>query len=485
MTARVLVLGAGPAGLSAAERLLERGHGRLRVHVAHMQDVLGGKAASWRDDQGVLVEHGWHMVVGFYDRLFALMKRAGIDRDSALTSMHGDSHCYEPASNEVYTMNSGGGKLGVAARFSFYQGLPAEDRFHFARVMTQAFAIAGSGQDLTRHDDICFDTWAVELGLRPHMTRYALFRFLRIAYFNFPQQISAYHVLQTLKNVSTSEHAELFVCRAGSTESLWNPVGDHLRRLGATIEGSVLATDFVYRGDRIIGVRVGSAPPTGPLSAESIDDLTVLPGTARVLSDFDFVLSTLPVECLKRMNRDDDRMWRSSFFRRLENLRSVATMSLTIVTRRPIDPRFRGPVHGFAAPFTFFVNMKPYWREYADDEAIGAVLVFGGQEAGFEGWTDQQIIDFTLENVQSTLGALLLLDVVSIELHRNDKPWERLLLAEPGVDQFRPDPLTPFRNLFLAGDWVKNRVNLVSMEGAVCSGQEAADLLLARIAEER
>lgn len=486
MTARVLVLGAGPAGLSAAERLLEQAAGRVSVHVAHMQDVLGGKAASFRDREGFLVEHGWHMVVGFYDRLFELMARASIDRGEALASMHGDSHCFEPGSNEVYTMNSRGGKLGVAARFTFYKGLPVEDRFHFARVMTQAFAIAGSGQDLSRHDDLCFDAWAVERGLRPHMTRYALFRFLRIAYFNFPEQISAYHVLQTLKNVSTSDHAELFVCRSGTTESLWNPIGAHLQRLGATFEPRVLATDLVYRGDRVVGVRAARAQETGPLALPRSDGSTpIMPGTERVLSDFDYVISTLPVECLKLMNRDDDRMWRSPFFRRLSNLRSVSTMSLTIVTSGPVGWAHRGPIHGYPAPFSFVVNMKPYWREFADDDSVGAVLVFGGQESGFESWTDQQIIDFTLENVESSLGAIILLDIIKIELHRNRAPWEQLLLAEPGVDRFRPDPITPFRNLFLAGDWVRNRVNIVSMEGAAASGKEAADLLLARIAEDR
>ena len=56
---------------------------------------------------------------------------------------------------------------------------------------------------------MCFDTWAVERGLRPHMTHYSIFRFLRIAYFNYPEQISAYHVLQTLKNVSTSKHPRM------------------------------------------------------------------------------------------------------------------------------------------------------------------------------------------------------------------------------------------------------------------------------------
>ncbi len=482
MTQKVLVLGAGPAGLAAAARLLERGEGRVQVHVVNMQDVLGGKAASWRDPSGFLVEHGWHMVVGFYDQLFGLMERAGIDRDEALATMYGDSHCFEPSSGQVYTMNSRGGKLGVATRFSFYQGLPPEDRFHFARVMTQAFAIARSGEDLSRHDDLCFDTWAVEQGLRPHMTRYSMFRFLRIAYFNFPEQISAYHVLETLKNVSTSEHAELYVCRSGTTEALWNPIGAYIRRMGGSFESRVVATDFVYEGDKIVGVRAAEARETGPL-AQTVHtgDLPVVPGTERTLAGFDYVISTLPVSVLTQLNRDDTRMWRSNFFRRLTNLRSAVTMSLTIVTKRPIETEYRGPVHGFPAPFSFVVDMKPYWTEFDLDRNVGSVLVFGGQERGFEDWTDAQIVAFTLDNYFPVLGDLRTLDIVKVELHRNRASWERLMLAEPGVEPFRPDPITPFRNLFLAGDWVRNRVNIISMEGAVTSGVEAADLLLDRI----
>ncbi len=481
---KVLVLGAGPAGLAAAARLLERGEGKVQVHVVHMQDVLGGKAASWRDPEGFLVEHGWHMLVGFYDQLFGLMERAGIDRDEALASMYGDSHCYEPSEERVYTMNSRGGKLAVAARFAFYEGLPIEDRFHFARVMTQAFAIAGSREDLTRHDDICFDSWAVELGLRPHMTRYSMFRFLRIAYFNFPEQISAYHVLQTLKNVSTSEHAELYVCQSGTTETLWNPIGAYVKRLGGTFEPNVVATDLIYEGDRLVGIRAAQARPTSPFAPktnDSPDALPVVPGTERTLEGFDYVLSTLPVAVIQQMNRDDTRMWRSNFFRRLTNLRSAATMALTVVTRNAPEERYRGPVHGLPAPFSFVVDMKPYWREFADDPNVGAVLVFGGQERGFEDWSDEQIIAFTLRNYVPVLGSPLSLGITKIELHRNRHAWERLMLAEPGVEPFRPDPITPFRNLFLAGDWVRNRVNIISMEGAVSSGIEAADLLLARI----
>jgi zeta-carotene desaturase len=479
----VLVLGAGPAGLSAAARLLERGAGRVRVRVVHMQDALGGKAASWRTPDGFVVDHGWHMMVGFYANLFSLMRRAGVEPSRVLASMAGESHCYEPSDHAVHSMSSEGGRLAVAARFAVYDGLPLEDRANFARFMTEAFAVATSGERLTRHDDVCFDTWAVERGLRRHVTRYSIFRFLRLAYFNFPEPISAYHVLQTLKHMNTSQEAELFACRGAYTEAVWNPIGEYCKRLGATIEPRVAVTDWIYEGDRIVGVRAADALPTGPLAPRSTNaahPLPIAPGTERTLDGFDYVLSTLPLPVVTLMNRRDDRMWQSPFFRRLGNLRSAVTLSLTVVTRKPVPRRFRGPLHGFPAPLNFVVDMKPYWGEAALDPNIGSVLAFGGQEGGFESWTDAEIIDFTLESFAAAFGSIAELGIVRTEMHRNREPWETLFLSEPGVEPFRPTPRTPFANLFFAGDWVRNAVDVIAMEGAVTSGMEAADLLLER-----
>src|SRR5438094_220155 len=75
--------------------------------------------------------------------------------------------------------------LSFAARFALeFDGIAARDKGNYARFFAQAFAEAASGVALTRHDDVCFATWAIERGLRPHVTKYSQFRFLREAYFN-------------------------------------------------------------------------------------------------------------------------------------------------------------------------------------------------------------------------------------------------------------------------------------------------------------
>lgn len=485
MKRRVLVIGAGPAGLATATRLLELARDRLDVTLVHQGHHLGGKASSTRRANGRFVEHGWHMVVGFYDRLRALLRRAGVNDREVFVSMKGQSHPYEPWSRKLYTLDAGGDAIEFAGRFATYEGLPGADRVNYSAFMSQAFLEAFSNADLTRHDDLCFDTFAVEHGLRPHLTKYSVFRFLREAYFNFPEQISAYHVLQSMRLMSSPKRAEAFVCVGPWSEVVWEPIARYFLALGGVLEPFTLATDWVWSGRRITGVRVARPDSAGHGDGTRAwgEEVTPAPGTERTLEGFDFVVSTIPHAVFVKMNRTEERMWSSPFFARLKNLRSAATVSMTLTTSKPVLASRPGPVFGFPAPLGIVVNMKPYWREYRDDPSVGSVLDFVGQEAGFETWSDSQLASATLDNFSRSpqVGDLRAAGVVDVELHRNRADAERLLLCEPGVNQFRPGARTPFENLFLAGDWVRDEVDLICMEGAVASGHAAAAEVVARL----
>lgn len=485
MKKRVLVIGAGAAGLAAATKLLESARDRLDVTLVHQGHHFGGKASSTRRSNGRFVEHGWHMVVGFYDRLRALLRRAGVNDRDVFVSMQGMSHPYEAWSRRIHHLGEGENSADFVRRFSMYDGLPLADRGNYSWFMSQAFLEVFSGRDLTRHDDLCFDTFAIENGLRPHVTKYSVFRFLREAYFNFPEQISAYHVLQSMKLMSTQRTRECFVCVGPWSEVVWEPIARYFLSLGGTIEPFTLATDWVWSGARITGVRVARPDSSGHGDGTRPWQMDVRPlaGTERTLEGFDYVVSTIPHAVFVKMNRSEERMWRSPYFKRLLNLRSGATVSMTVTTKAPLAHGMPGPIFGFPAPLGIATNMKPYWTEYRDDASVGAVLDFVGQEGGFEQWTDDQIASATLDNFSRVpqVGDVRAAGILDVELHRNKSDFERLLYCEPGVNQFRPGPRTPFENLFLAGDWVRNEIDLICMEGAVASGHAAAAEVVARL----
>ncbi len=72
---KIIVVGSGLAGLSAAIRLQERGYG---VTVLESLNNLGGRTSSWVDD-GLKVESGLHRYLGFYSHLPGLLRAAQVN----------------------------------------------------------------------------------------------------------------------------------------------------------------------------------------------------------------------------------------------------------------------------------------------------------------------------------------------------------------------------------------------------------------------
>ncbi|CAA9312971.1 MAG: hypothetical protein AVDCRST_MAG61-1823 [uncultured Friedmanniella sp.] len=83
---RVLVLGGGVAGLTAAWHLSEPSHHEdLEVTVVQRGWRLGGKGASSRGVHGRIEEHGLHVWLGYYDNAFALVRQVYQELDRPAT----------------------------------------------------------------------------------------------------------------------------------------------------------------------------------------------------------------------------------------------------------------------------------------------------------------------------------------------------------------------------------------------------------------
>jgi len=73
---RVVIAGAGLAGLSCAKYLVDNGHIPI---VFEARDVLGGKVAAWKDEDGDWYETGLHIFFGAYPNMLQLFKELNIE----------------------------------------------------------------------------------------------------------------------------------------------------------------------------------------------------------------------------------------------------------------------------------------------------------------------------------------------------------------------------------------------------------------------
>jgi uncharacterized protein with NAD-binding domain and iron-sulfur cluster len=107
-------------------------------------------------------------------------------------------------------------------------------------------------------------------------------------------------------------------------------------------------------------------------------------------------------------------------------------------------------------------------------------LEWVGQETSFEDLSDEALRQKAYESLLQIPGAKdpRHAGIIHESVNRNSSNHERYLLTDPGTLRFRPRSKTHFRNLVLAGDWIRNEVDVPNMEGAVCSGYTAASELL-------
>jgi hypothetical protein len=373
---RVLVVGGGPAGLAAAEALLQQGRGRIEVTLLTLGHHLGGKAVSWTDDAGFVVEHGQRVMLGFYDALRGLLRRAGVDPHATSVSNEGNFVIYEDRDGGSHHLRLGRSSTGTLLRGMRYTGWTGKEKAGFAATFIKALpeVVTGVPEAL---DDLCLTAWCLARGFPISAMQTHAFRLSREAQLNWPGEISAYAMLKAIRAAGRDyQTSEGRLPAGGMSDIWWEPIAAHIGRLGGQIVRCRKLVGLEHARGLLTGLRFASPRPHARGVRYVDGSIPTVEGSEQALTGFDAAILTVPPPALWEAVRDDPVLAALRPFANLQHLTTVAPLGLHVWHRNRVTIH-RGPiVGGLEAPLGFVVDNKPIYAAYRDDPRIGAALHF-------------------------------------------------------------------------------------------------------------
>ncbi len=473
---KVIVVGTGPAGLAAAETLLDKAGGAVDVQVMTLGHHLGGKASSWRNADGRVVEHGQHLVLGFYKELRALLRRSGVRPQDTLVPSGGEYLYWEDRDESAHRLYVGDFLPKLMDRWVRYDGFTHQEKAELTSFVIDMVLSLGPpvSEDL---NDVCFSAWALSRGLPPSVAATNIFRANREVQLNWPGEISAYAMLNTLRAATRNPGRHLTAYPAGGMSELWwEPIAQHIIDLGGSLTRRQKLIQIDTEGTELRGVVFGH-PQFHGHGQRWRGSVPTIPGSEQ-RHEPDAVIVAIPPPCVEEALSPEALRMRG--LSGISRLTTVAPLGLQVWHKN----RSRGTpgvvIGGLAPPLPYVIDNANGYHELRDDPEAGAALHFVGQLACFEEHSDVQLLEQALSSIRPIPGYEMMdrQGVLDFRVLRHTAPHSRYWNAEPGSVRDKPRPRTPIRGLYLAGDWVRSRFDFPCMETAVRSGREAAGLVL-------
>jgi squalene synthase HpnD len=432
---KVVVLGAGYAGLAAATELLLRGHD---VTLVEARALLGGRAHSFPDAKtGQLLDNGQHIFMGCYHETLDLLRQLGVDDRLyspprlavPFLSTHGRSSLAAtlPAPLHLFSALLGFGELNAADKMSAVR-LALRLRF---------------GQEPFPNETV--QAWLSRWKQTPNIIR-ALWEPLCIAALNEPVATASAKLFATVIRRS-------FLAGAADSTILLSKVG--LSELFAPEARQLLE---MCGGSLHLQAPVSGLRFEGPLLREIVlSDGTLLQPQA--------VVSALPWHVLRGLLPAE-----SGLARACREIGDAPIVSLHLWMDRPV----------LEEPFVGLLDSPVHWvfsRDHihgADPKQTGHVIT--AVVSGARDLIDKsgaELEELTLRELSRFLPEVREARV----LHRMVyKARSATFAATPATEPLRPGPRTDWNNFWLAGDWTATGLP-ATIEGAVLSGRRAAEAL--------
>nr|ALE33745.1 phytoene desaturase 1 [Erythranthe lewisii] len=450
----VVIAGAGLAGLTTAKYLADAGHKPILLEA---RDVLGGKIAAWKDDDGDFYETGLHIFFGAYPNMQNLFGELGIN-DRLQWKEH----------SMIFAMPS---KPGEFSRFDFPEILPAPlngilailknnemltwpEKIKFAIGLLPA--ILGGQPYVEAQDGITVKDWMRKQAIPDRVTDEVFIAMSKALNFINPDELSMQCILIALNRFLQEKHGSKMAFLDGNPpERLCMPIVDHIQSRG----GEVRLNSRIQKID---------LNDDGTVKSFIMNNGSVIKGDA-------YVFAT-PVDILKLLLPED---WKEiPYFKKLEKLVGVPVINVHIWFDRKLKNTYDHLLFSRSPLLSVYADMSVTCKEYYDPNKSMLELVFAPAEEWISR-SNEEIIEATMKELAKLFPDEISADQSKAKILKCHvvKTPRSVYKTVPGSEPCRPLQRSPLEGFYLAGDYTKQKY-LASMEGAVLSGKFCAQAIV-------
>ncbi|CAL1366599.1 unnamed protein product [Linum trigynum] len=451
---KVVIAGAGLAGLATAKYLADAGHKPILLEA---RDVLGGKVAAWKDDDGDWYETGLHIFFGAYPNVQNLFGELGIN-DRLQWKEH----------SMIFAMPN---KPGEFSRFDFPEVLPAPlngilailknnemltwpEKIKFAIGLLPA--MLGGQAYVEAQDGLTVQDWMRKQGVPDRVTNEVFIAMSKALNFINPDELSMQCILIALNRFLQEKHGSKMAFLDGNPpERLCKPMADHIESLGGEVRTNSRIKKIELNND-------------GTVKSFLLTNGSVIEGDA-------YVFAT-PVDILKLLLPDN---WKEMpYFTKLEKLVGVPVINVHIWFDRKLKNVSDHLLFSRSPLLSVYADMSVTCKEYYDPNKSMLELVF----APAEEWitrSDLEIIDATMNELAKLFPDEISADQSKAKILKYHvvKTPRSVYKTVPDCEPARPLQRSPVEGFYLSGDYTKQKY-LASMEGAVLSGKLCAQAIV-------
>ena len=441
---KAVVIGGGMSGLAAAINLLDLG---IEVELFEADEIFGGRASSWTDEDGDLIDNALHVFFPYYVNLLSFFEKLGIE-DNLLWK------------NMEFYYTQPGGKHAVLKIVDL--PAPLHAAFGFAHLLKDnkeapkwkalwaglplASGLLLSKEKIDKLDDISMATLVY---------RYSPLEGLKYMEpgingltFTPSYSVSAKVMLNWGMKVFGSASCAHVGFANGGLGDIW--VGtclDYIKEKGGKVH-----LEKAVKGIEIEGGKVKRVVMADSKKVEA--DLYV--SAVNVFS----LRSLLPEEA-----------YDLDYFRDLWHFTYAPSVSLMVWFDRKLTD----------VECTFFAN-DCIFNTFADLSNVLPDVHKGGSmfemvlspADHLQAMPDKVMFDIALEQIKERFP---LARDAAVRKYRIIRDRQGIYRPSPGMEKYRPFQRSPYDNLYLTGDYTKTHVSSAGMEAAIWNSNKVAELI--------